>query len=206
MAGRVKLLLASANAGKLRDYEALTAGHAVELALLADLDRLPRFEESAPNFAENAAGKALHYSRFTPEFVIADDSGLVVTALGVVPGPKSARYAGPDATDAQRVGKLLEELRAKGVSDRQARFVCALALARAGRLLAVFSDFVEGTLAEAPRGQGGFGYDPIFFYAPLGRTFAEISRAEKNQHSHRGKACRKLLAFLESSQEQMRAS
>jgi XTP/dITP diphosphohydrolase len=196
----IKMLVASSNPGKLREYRALAAGHAVELALFPDFDSLPACEEAAPTFAENAAGKALHYSRLASDAVIADDSGLVVPALGGAPGPKSARYGGASATDADRVRKLLDEMRGKMGGERRARFVCVLAMAQQGRLLAIFSDFVEGTLLEAPRGTGGFGYDPIFFYAPLGKTFAELAREEKNQHSHRGKACRKLLAFLETGE------
>jgi XTP/dITP diphosphohydrolase len=194
----VKLLLASSNPGKLREYQVLAAGRAVELGLLPDLEQLPAFDESAPTFAENAAGKALHYSRFVERPVIADDSGLVVPALGGAPGVQSARYAGPGASDAARIHKLLEDLRSKSTDDRRARFVCVLALAERGRVCAVFSDFVAGELLEAPRGGQGFGYDPIFFFPPLGKSFAELSREEKNLHSHRGKAFRKLLAFLEA--------
>ena len=194
----VKLLLASSNPGKLREYQVLAAGSAVELALLPGFDRLPRFDESAPTLAENALGKALHYSRFAELPVIADDSGLVVPALGGAPGVHSARYGGPQASDADRIQKLLAELRGKGVTERCARFVCVLALALQGQVLAVFSDLVTGELLETPRGSEGFGYDPIFFFPTLGRSFAELTREEKNQHSHRGKAFRKLLAFLES--------
>ena len=194
----VKLLLASSNPGKLREYQVLAAGSAVEVALLPGFDRLPRFDESAPTLAENALGKALHYSRFAELPVIADDSGLVVPALGGAPGVHSARYGGPQASDADRIQKLLAELRSKGVTERCARFVCVLALALQGQVLAVFSDLVTGELLETPRGSEGFGYDPIFFFPTLGRSFAELTREEKNQHSHRGKAFRKLLAFLES--------
>ncbi len=199
----MRLLVASSNPGKLREYQALAAGRPIELALFPHFDSLPAFDESAPTFAENAAGKALHYSRLADSPVIADDSGLVVPALGGAPGPKSARYAGANASDADRVQKLLAELRELEVQNpstslragRAARFVCVLALAERGRVLAVISDFVEGTLLDAPRGSGGFGYDPIFFFAPLGKTFAELTREEKNRHSHRGKAFRKLLRF-----------
>jgi XTP/dITP diphosphohydrolase len=194
----VRLAVASSNPGKLREYQALAAGHLIELQLFPDFDSLPAFEEIYPTFAENAAGKALHYSRHAALPVIADDSGLVVPALGGAPGPKSARYAGPNASDAERVKKLLEELRGKSGDARRARFVCVQALAQAGKIIAVFSDFVEGTLLDAPRGSGGFGYDPLFFYEPLGKTFAEIPREEKNKFSHRGKSFRKLLAFLAS--------
>ena len=192
---KIKLLVASSNPGKLREYQALAAGRPIELTLFPNFDSLPAFDESAPTFAENAAGKALHYSGLADSPVIADDSGLVVPALGGAPGPKSARYAGANASDADRVHKLLAELREKNIQQRAARFVCVLALAERGHVLAVFSNFVEGTLLDAPRGSGGFGYDPIFFFEPLGKTFAELAREEKNQHSHRGKAFRKLLRF-----------
>lgn len=198
MRAPVKLLVASSNPGKLREYEALAAGRSVGLALLPDIRKLPHYEETAPTFAENAAGKALHYSRYCEWPVLADDSGLVVPALGGAPGPQSARYAGPGATDAQRVEKLLQELRERDVADRRAQFVCVLTLAERGRARAVVSAGVEGVLLDSPRGAGGFGYDPIFLFPPLGKTFAELPREEKNQLSHRGQAFRKLLEFLES--------
>jgi XTP/dITP diphosphohydrolase len=191
-----KLLLASSNPGKLREYRVLAAGQPVELELLPNLSSLPAFDESAPTFAENAAGKALHYSRLAELPVIADDSGLVVPALGGSPGVHSARYAGASASDADRVQKLLAEMRNKKGEERRAHFVCVLAMAQKGRAIAVFSAAVEGLLAEAPRGTDGFGYDPIFFFPALGRTYAETTREEKNQYSHRGRAFRKLLAFL----------
>jgi XTP/dITP diphosphohydrolase len=191
-----KLLLASSNPGKLREYRILAAGNPVEIESMPQLAGLRAYEESAPTFAENAAGKALHYSRFVEGAVIADDSGLVVPALAGAPGVHSARYAGPGATDADRVAKLLREMRGKTGEERRARFICVLALADRGRAIAVFSDAVEGVLAEEPRGTNGFGYDPIFFFEKLGRTYAEVTREEKNEFSHRGRAFRKLLAFL----------
>jgi XTP/dITP diphosphohydrolase len=111
----------------------------------------------------------------------------------------SARYAGPNASDADRVRKLLAEMREKSGDERRARFVCVLTLAQEGRALAIFSDSVEGVIAAEPRGDGGFGYDPVFFFPKLGRTYAEISREEKNEYSHRGRAFRKLLRYLLSS-------
>ncbi len=196
MPSPARLVVASSNPGKRREVQALAAGHPIELQLFPDYDSLPPFEEIYPTFAENAAGKALHYSRYISLPVIADDSGLVVPALGGAPGPKSARYAGAGASDADRVKKLLEELRGKNAGARRARFVCVQALAQSGKIIAVFSDFVEGVLLDAPRGVGGFGYDPLFLYAPLGKTFAEIPREQKNQFSHRGKSFRKLLSFV----------
>jgi XTP/dITP diphosphohydrolase len=195
------LVVASSNEGKLREYRALaaSAGTSVELALIPNFDALPKFDEAANTFAENAIGKALHSSRFSEGFVIADDSGLVVPALGGAPGVHSARYAGPGASDADRIRKLLEEMHGKNGEDRRARFVCVITLAERGNVRGVFSASAEGELLDAPRGAGGFGYDPIFFFPAFGKTYAEISREEKNQHSHRGKAFRKALEFLVSA-------
>jgi XTP/dITP diphosphohydrolase len=195
-----RLLLASSNAGKLAEFQAMaasiTSGQSPVLALLPEFSSLPQFEESAPTFAENAAGKAIHYSQFTDGAILADDSGLVVPALGGAPGVRSARYAGPSATDAEKIRKLLGEMRGKTGSARAARFVCVLAVAQRGRVVAVVSDFVAGTLLDAPRGSGGFGYDPVFFVSETGKTFAELDREEKNMLSHRGKAFRKLMSAM----------
>jgi XTP/dITP diphosphohydrolase len=197
-----KLFLASSNPGKLAEYRALATVHSdslvVDLELLPGFDALPTFEENAPTFAENASGKALHYSRLTGGLVFADDSGLVVAALGGAPGVHSARYAGLQATNSQRIEKLLGELRDKTGAERAAYFVCAIALAKEGRALAVITDRVDGEILEAPRGLGGFGYDPVFYLPALEKTFAELPAEEKNQRSHRGKAFRKLLTALSS--------
>ncbi len=200
MPAPASLFLASSNAGKLREFRALAAasGPAAKprLDLVPNFDRLPEFGETAPTFAANAIGKALHYSRVVSGMVFADDSGLVVPALGGAPGVHSARYAGAGAASPQRIEKLLGELRGKPAQERAAHFVCAIALAERGRALAVVTDRVDGQILEAPRGEGGFGYDPVFFFPPLGKTFAELSPEEKNQHSHRSRAFRKLLEFL----------
>lgn len=169
-----------------------------ELELLAGFEALPPFEENAPTFAENAAGKALHYSWLREGLVFADDSGLVVPALDGAPGVQSARYAGPGATNPQRIEKLLVEMREKREGERAAYFVCAIALARQSRAIAVVTDRVDGRILDAPRGAGGFGYDPVFYFPALKKTFAELSAEEKNQHSHRGKAFRRLLSALSS--------
>lgn len=192
----VSLEVATSNPGKLREYRELAGDQPIQLESVPGIATLPPFDEGASTFAENSAGKSLYYSRFTSEPVIADDSGLVVAALGGAPGVHSARYAGPSATDADRVAKLLAEMRGKKGSERQARFICVLTLAQASRAIAVFSDSVEGVLADEPRGTGGFGYDPIFYFETLGKTYAEISRQEKNEYSHRGRVFRKLLQFL----------
>jgi XTP/dITP diphosphohydrolase len=193
-----KLYLASSNFGKLKELSAIAAEihSTIELALLPGFSELAPFPEDAPTFAENAVGKALHASAISGEAVCADDSGLVVPALGGQPGVRSARYAGPDATDAQNVTKLLGAMAGKKNEDRAAHFVCVLAVARKGNALAVISNRVDGFVLEAPRGSGGFGYDPVFYFPALEKSFAELSSAEKNLHSHRGKAFRRLLEVL----------
>jgi XTP/dITP diphosphohydrolase len=197
----IRLTVASSNAGKLREYRALaaSAGASLDLQLIPNFDALPKFDEAANTFGENALGKAMHYSHFSDGLVIADDSGLVAPALGGAPGVHSARYAGPDGSDADRINKLIEAMRGKKGADRRARFVCVVALVERGEARGIFSASAEGELLDAPRGEDGFGYDPIFFSPVLGKTFAETTREEKNQHSHRGKAFCKALDFLLSN-------
>jgi XTP/dITP diphosphohydrolase len=190
------LFLASSNSGKLREYKQLAAGSGIEIELVPNFWELPAFEESAPTFAENAAGKALHYSRLVDGVVLADDSGLVVPALGGAPGVHSARYAGPDATDSDRIGKLLGAMEGKTGDERRARFICVTAIAARGRALAVVSDFVEGMIAEEPRGSDGFGYDPVFQMVDTNRTYGELAAEEKNHSSHRGRSFSKLVAIF----------
>lgn len=190
------IYLASSNPGKLRELAALAQTENTELALLPDYDRLPRAPEEDSSFALNALEKALHYSRLTDGLVVADDSGLVVDALSGRPGVHSARYAGRRASDEDNNRKLLEELRGLPEEKRAAHYVCVLALARCNRTLAVISDSCAGRILEAPRGRGGFGYDPLFYFPPLGKTMAELHLEEKNRHSHRGKAFRHLLGYL----------
>lgn len=198
-----RVFLASSNIGKLTEFRALAAN--IPHAFVLDMERLPNFssvpafEEDAPTFGENAAGKALYYSRISDLPVVADDSGLMVDALGGAPGVHSARYAGRNASSEKRIEKLLFEMHASRCKDRRARFVCVIALARAGHVGALFSDSVEGEILEEPRGIGGFGYDPVFFFPPAGKTFAEMSADEKNRYSHRARAFHKLADFLATS-------
>jgi XTP/dITP diphosphohydrolase len=198
MPALIPLFLATSNPGKLREYRMMTDATGIELRLSPDFEKLPLFEESAPTFAENAAGKAMHYSHYVKGTVLADDSGLVVPALGGRPGIHSARYAGPGASDEDRVRKLLGEMEGKEGEERRARYVCVSAIAKNGLALAVVSDFVEGILTKEPRGNDGFGYDPVFFFEELGRTYSETTREEKNVFSHRGKAFRKIVKLLTS--------
>ena len=180
----------SSNRDKLAEFT-LAAGDGVEIAPLPGIENLAAPEESGASFEENAVLKAVYYSRFTREAVFADDSGLEVEALGGAPGVLSARFAGPGATQAQNNALLLERL--AGIGQRAARFVTALALAQAGRLLSTSAGAVEGKILNAPRGVNGFGYDPLFLYPPLGRSFAELADAEKFAVSARGNALRALL-------------
>jgi XTP/dITP diphosphohydrolase len=193
-----RILLATSNPGKLREYRELAAGTTLGIDLLPKFHDLPVFEESAPTFAENSTGKALHYSPFTSEIVLADDSGLVVPVLGGAPGVLSARYAGPNATSSERVRKLLREMAGRTGDQRRARFVCVITIARQGRALAVVSDSAEGLIADEPRGTNGFGYDPIFCFPDGRRTYAEATAEEKNLASHRGNAFRRLITLLTS--------
>jgi len=158
------------------------------------LSQIPAPDETGRTFLENAIAKAIYYSRFAAGAVFADDSGLVVDALGGTPGVDSAHYAGPGATDEANNRLLLERLR--GVKDRAARFVSVIALAEDGRLIRTFEGVVEGWILEAPRGSNGFGYDPLFYYPPYARTLAEVSPEEKLAVSHRGKALRAMLEFV----------
>jgi XTP/dITP diphosphohydrolase len=193
-----RILLASSNAGKLNEYRELAVGAALDIGLLPDFDKRPEFDESAPTFAENSAGKALHYSRYSAEIVLADDSGLVVPSLGGAPGVHSARYAGPQATGADRVAKLLREMAGKSGDERRARFVCVISLAWQGRAIAVVSAKAEGFIAAQPRGRNGFGYDPVFLFPDRQHTYAEVQAEEKNRASHRGRAFRRLLEALQA--------
>jgi XTP/dITP diphosphohydrolase len=183
----------------LREYRGLAeaAGSSWEVDLLPQYSSVPEFEESAPTFAEIATGKALYYARLCDELVFADDSGLIVPFLNGAPGVMSARYAGPGATNEQRIAKLLADLRGASGADRDAHFVCVIAAARKDRVVAVVSAKVEGQILEEPRGSGGFGYDPIFYFPELRATFAELPEEQKNIHSHRGKAFRRLLDVLQ---------
>ena len=191
-----RLVLASGNPGKLKEYQVLAAGHSLQLALLDGFANIPEFPEDAPTFAENAAGKALYYSKHSSESVFADDSGLVVPALGGAPGVQSARYAGPGASNDAKIAKLLGALQGKRGAQRAAYFVCVIAVALRGRCIAIVSGKVDGQILESPQGSGGFGYDPIFYFPLWHKSFAELTADEKNQQSHRGRAFRCLMEVL----------
>ncbi len=203
MPAPVKIYFASSNSGKLAEFRALAESNAAEASsttfrveMLPRFESLPPFGENAPTFGENSLGKALYYSKLTDGIVFADDSGLVVPALGGAPGVHSARYAGPDASSVDRINKLLQELAGKPRHERAAYFCCVITMVRQGLPIAVISNRADGEILEVPRGTGGFGYDPIFHLPELDKTFAELTPQEKNLYSHRGKAFRRVLSFL----------
>ena len=181
----MKICCATSNPGKLREFQLSLKGE-VEILAVPGLAGIVPPEETGTTFEANAIEKAIYYSRFCDGPVFADDSGLVVDALGGAPGVYSARYAGPEGDADANNWLLLERMR--GVSNRAARFVCVIALARSGALLATFRGEVEGALAEEPHGGGGFGYDPLFYYSPFGCTFGEAPLADKMHVSHRARA------------------
>ena len=191
-----RLLVATTNRGKLREIAGILHGVPVELLTLADVPAVVEPEETGQTFAENARDKALYYAAATGLPAVADDSGLEIDALDGAPGVHSARWHGTDYS--YKFQKIRELLRERGVDGSTARFVCAVALADGGRILFESDGTVEGRLAPEPRGTNGFGYDPIFFYPPLGKTLAELPREDKEAVSHRGKAFRKLRDFLRS--------
>jgi len=193
------LHLASANPGKLREFASAADPFGIAIIPVPNFYELPGVAEDGATFEENAGKKALHYSRLIPGFVFADDSGLCVDALGGEPGIHSARFSGVDATEESNNRKLILELRRAGSSSRSAHYICALALAKEAELLAAVEGRAEGTIVETPRGSGGFGYDPYFFFPSLRKTFAELTPEEKFQVSHRGVAFRKLIEYLRTA-------
>lgn len=190
------IVIATRNMGKLREFQTLLHPLQSDLLSLRDLAIDEEIEESGNTFAENAQQKAIGYSRLTAFPVLADDSGLAVEALGGRPGIHSARYGGPAASDSDRIRKLLEELADSGDS-RNASFVCSLALAQRGALLQKSEGACSGIIIGEPRGTNGFGYDPIFLFPDLNKTFAELNETEKNQFSHRARAIHSLLERLD---------
>jgi len=200
-----RILIATSNAGKLRDFAGAAAGHGIEIAAIPGFASLPAVVEDGLTFEENARKKAEEYSRhLAGEIVVADDSGLEVDALNGAPGVHSARYAADqphladeNTDDEANNSRVLRELRNVPAEKRTGRFVCVLAAARYGRTLATFRGTAEGAILDAPRGTGGFGYDPLFYFGQIQKTFAELSAEEKARYSHRGAAFRMLLEWYD---------
>jgi len=195
---RPALLVATTNSGKLREIRELLGDVAVDLVTLGELPAIDAPEETGHTFEENARLKATYYSTHTGRLTVAEDSGLVVDALDGEPGVFSARYVRPDASYAERFNDIYRRLQQRPEAGRAARFVCALAVADGERVVFETRGTVEGEIAAAPHGAGGFGYDPIFFFPAYGRTLAEVTREEKLAVAHRGKAFRELAGWLRS--------
>lgn len=207
-----RVLIATSNPGKLRDFAGAAAVHGIEIAEIPNLASLPTVVEDGMTFEENACKKAQEYSVYVPgEIVVADDSGLEVDALNAEPGVHSARYAAPDlhgkrpheadtnTDDEANNARVLRELKDVPSEKRTGRFVCVLAAARDGKTLATFRGTAEGIILEAPRGVNGFGYDPLFYFPSIKKTFAELTTEEKSRYSHRGAALRAFLSWYDQS-------
>lgn len=197
MSAHTELLVATSNKGKVRELSQLLSDFPLRLRLLSEFPELAEAEETGETFAENATIKALHYSADTRLLTLSDDSGLVVDALGGAPGVRSARYAGREATYAERMSKLLDELDTTGDAERRARFICVIAVADpSAGTLHTFAGACEGRIARVPHGTGGFGYDPLFIPDGHERTFGELTAEVKHSLSHRARALAQAVIHL----------
>lgn len=200
-----RILIATSNPGKLRDFAGAALRQGVEIAAIPDFSSLPTVVEDGLTFEDNARKKAEEYSKHVPgEIVVADDSGIEIDALHGAPGVHSARYAAdePDKAevntdDEANNARVLRELKNVPSRQRTGRFVCVLAAARDGKTLASFRGTAEGIILDAPRGANGFGYDPLFYFPQIQKTFAELSAEDKSRYSHRGAAFRQFLEWCE---------
>jgi len=200
-----RVLIATSNPGKLRDFAGAAQVHGIEIAGIPNFASLPTPVEDGKTFEENARKKAEEYSLAAAEqIVVADDSGLEVDALHGAPGVHSARYAADEphladsnTDDEANNARVLRELAQLPPEKRTGRFVCVLAAARNGKTLAIFRGTAEGIILDAPRGKNGFGYDPLFYFPQIHKTFAELSPEEKSHYSHRGSAFRQFLDWYE---------
>lgn len=185
---KTTLLLATTNEGKILEIRHALDDLPIDIFTLKDVQNAEIYPEEKPTLLENAIYKAMHYSRYVNHMTLADDTGLEVDTLGGAPGVRSARYAGDFASDEDNNKKLLQEMANVPPEERTACFVCTMAIAFRGRLIKSFRGQCEGVILSAPRGTGGFGYDPLFYFSALHKTFAELTTEEKNKISHRGKA------------------
>ncbi len=200
-----RILVATSNPGKLRDFAGAASGYEIEVLTVPNFSSLPAVIEDGATFEANARKKAETYSWYVADIVIADDSGLEVDALSGAPGVHSARYAAEEphladsnTDDDTNNRKLIREIKLVGLEERKARFVCVIVAAREGKTLAVFEGKAEGVILEWPRGFNGFGYDPLFYFPGIQKTFAELSAEEKAKYSHRGAAFRKFLDWAKT--------
>lgn len=209
-----RVLIATSNPGKLRDFAGAAAVHGIEIAGVPNFSALSTIVEDGLTFEQNARKKAEGYSLYVPgEIVVADDSGLEVDALNGEPGVHSARYAAPElhgkqpheadvnTDDEANNARVLRELKNVPPARRTGRFVCVLAVAREGTTLATFRGIAEGIILDTPRGTNGFGYDPLFYFPAIHKTFAELNAEDKSRYSHRGAAFREFLAWCDRNEE-----
>lgn len=203
------VLVATSNAGKLRDFAGAAQAHGIKIASIPTFPSLPPVVEDGATFEDNARKKAEAYSLAVPgELVLADDSGLEVDALGGSPGVHSARYAADkphvadtNSDDDANNARVLRELHGVPREKRTARFVCVLAAARDGKTVGTFRGVAEGIILDRLQGKDGFGYDPMFFFEAIQKTFAELTPEEKSRYSHRGVAFREFLQWMDSAQQ-----
>jgi XTP/dITP diphosphohydrolase len=194
----VILYCATTSAGKLREFRRAASAD-IEIQPLPEIGSIPVVRETGTSFEENAIQKVRHYSMWCDGLLFAEDSGLAVDSLDGAPGIYSARFAGIGANDEANNALLLKLL--NGIENRTARYVCVIALADGGRIIETFRGEIEGVIAESPQGPGGFGYDPLFYFPPLGCTFAEMSSEQKLLVSHRGKAAGRMLDYITACQK-----
>jgi XTP/dITP diphosphohydrolase len=203
------VLIATSNPGKLRDFAGAARAHGVEVRSIPSFSSIPTAVEDGSTFEENARKKAEYYSRFVPdELVLADDSGLSIDALQGAPGVHSARYAADEphlaeanTDDDENNARVLRELQGIPRDKRTGRFVCVIAAARNGQTLGTFRGVAEGIILDKLQGSGGFGYDPLFYFPAIGKTFAQLSPEEKALYSHRGAAFREFLSWYDKQTE-----
>lgn len=202
-----RILIATSNPGKLRDFAGAARAHGIEVSGLPDFASLPPVVEDGKTFEENARKKAEFYSRSAPGYIVlADDSGIEIDALNGAPGVHSARYAAEEphkaefnTEDEDNNARLLRELEGVPPEKRTGRFVCVIVAARNGSTLMTFRGEAEGVILDKPRGTDGFGYDPLFYFPPIKKAFAELAPEEKAQYSHRGVALRKFLEWFDAN-------
>ena len=190
------IVLATRNQGKVKEFAEMLKDFPVEIKGLAEFGPIPEVVEDGATFDDNAYKKARFTAKVLGLPAMADDSGLVVEALDGAPGVYSARYAGEAATDSDNIAKLLKEM--AGKTDRRAAFECVISIAVPSGPALTYEGRCEGEILEAPRGADGFGYDPVFYFPPLGKTFAELNMADKNRISHRGKAVAQVAAEFDN--------
>ncbi|MBX7173489.1 MAG: XTP/dITP diphosphatase [Pyrinomonadaceae bacterium] len=194
---KTELLIATKNAGKVKEFRQLLSDFPVVLHSADEFEEIPEPEETGETFADNAILKARYYAEKTGLISLADDSGLAVDALNGAPGVFSARYAGANATNAERIAKLLKELSEMPIENRSARFICSMAISeKDGKILHLVEGICEGKIAFQPTGTNGFGYDPIFIPKEFSQSFGELSDEIKHKISHRGQAIAKIIKFL----------